>query len=352
MDNETYLSPDEAVARGFADLVIDVKPRSFEMVAIKNKINMSKTKNMLNIVIAAVNGEKFVNQMYYNTKGDEIQIFQANPAKYGIGDKTSIEEGEVRLSDGTMLTIVNYEISNIEKELEMVEEVVVEEVIEEAPIAEVIEEAPVAEEVKEETPVAEEIKEEAPVAEVIEEEKVVAEFNEGPAPKEIIEAPKAVAQAMEPAKEEVVAEEVIEEVAPIAMDEAPEVAPVAELEVEEVVASIESAPEVEPVAEEEIPAVEPKMEEEVLEPKMEEEVIEEVAPDYEAMYKEVMARLDALEAKIGASEEFEVLATEAIDTLARNTSSAFKPEARKVAKVNENVAPKGLSIFQRMRHNK
>ena len=112
---------------------------------------MSKTKNMLNIVIAAVNGEKFVNQMYYNTKGDEIQIFQANPAKYGIGDKTSIEEGEVRLSDGTKLSILNYEISNIEKEVEKVEEVVAEEVIEEAPVSEeVIEEAPVAEGVKEE----------------------------------------------------------------------------------------------------------------------------------------------------------------------------------------------------------
>lgn len=340
MDNETYLSPDDAVARGFADLVIDVKPRSFEMVAVKNKLNMSKTKNMLNIVIAAVNGEKFVNQMYYNTKGDEIQIFQANPAKYGIGDKTSIEEGEVRLSDGTKLSILNYEISNIEKEVEKVEEVVAEEKIEDAPVSE---------EVKEEAPVAEEVKEETPVAEDVKEEKPVAEFNEGPAPKEIEEAPKAVAQAIEPAKEEAPVAEVIEEVAPVASEEEkiaePKMEEPAKVEVEEVIASIEDEPKAEPVAEEEIPAVEPKMEE---------EVVEEVDPmvEHQKAMDDMVSRIEALEAKIGASEEFEALATEAIDTLARNTSSAFKPEARKVAKVDENYVPKSLSIFQKMRYNK
>ena len=45
-------------------------------------------------------------------------------------------------------------------------------------------------------------------------------------------------------------------------------------------------------------------------------------------------------------------AAEAIDTLARNTSSAFKPEARKVSKANDSSAPDGLSLFQRMRFNK
>ena len=289
MDNETYLSPDDAVARGFADLVIDVKPRSFEMVAVKNKLNMSKTKNMLNIVIAAVNGEKFVNQMYYNTKGDEIQIFQANPAKYGIGDKTSIEEGEVRLSDGTKLSILNYEISNIEKEVEKVEEVVAEEKIEDAPVSE---------EVKEEAPVAEEVKEETPVAEDVKEEKPVAEFNEGPAPKEIEEAPKAVAQAIEPAKEEAPVAEVIEEVAPVASEEEkiaePKMEEPAKVEVEEVIASIEDEPKAEPVAEEEIPAVEPKMEE---------EVVEEVDPmvEHQKAMDDMVARIEALEAKIGAT---------------------------------------------------
>ena len=346
MDNETYLSPDEAVARGFADLVIDVKPRSFEMVAVKNKLNMSKTKNMLNIVIAAVNGEKFVNQMYYNTSGDEIQIFQANPAKYGIGDKTSIEEGEVRLSDGTMLSIQGYEISNIEKEVAKVEEVVAEEVIEDAPAKE---DAP-----KEDAPKEEESKEE----EVIE-EKPVAEFNEGPAPKEAIEEekPKAVAQAIvEPAVELVAKEEVV------AMDEPKMEEPKMEepvVAVEEVATKEEMSKEemteevvaTEEVAIEEVVAEEEIAIEEVVEA-IEEEVVEEVDPmvEHQKAMDAMVARIEALEAKIGASQEFETLATEAIDTLARNTSSAFKPEARVVSKVNENAPSKGMSIFQRMRN--
>ena len=327
MDNETYLSPDDAVLRGFADEVIDVKPRSFEMVAVKNNLNMSKTKNMLNIVIAAVNGEKFVNQMYYNTKGDEIQVFQSNPAKYGVGDKTSIEEGDVRLSDGTMLSIKNFEIANIEKEVEKTE--VEEEVIAEAPI---VEEAPVAEEVIEEAPVA---------VEVVEEEKVVAEFNEGPAPKEVEEAPKAVAQAIE-----IPAPATFEEVAPVAPVAVEEVAPVKEVApiaveeaapVEEVIAAIDEV-EVAPI---EVAPIEVAPEE-VLDPMVE----------HQKAMDDMVSRLEALEAKIMSSQEFETLATEAIDTLARNTSSAFKPEARAVAKVGENATPKGLSIFQRMRHNK
>ena len=321
MDNETYLSPDDAVLRGFADAVIDVKPRSFEMVAVKNKLNMSKTKNMLNIVIAAVNGEKFVNQMYYNTIGDEVQIFQANPAKYGVGDKTSIEEGEVRLSDGTMLSIVGYEISNIEKEVAKVEEVVaVEEVTEDAP--------------KEDAPKEEE-----------KEEKPVAEFNEGPAPKEAIEEekPKAVAQAIaEPAVELVAKEEVVAMEEP-KMEEPKMVEPIVEepvVAVEEVVVTPEVA--VEEVSIEEMVTA------------IEEDVVEEVDPmvEHQKAMDAMVARIEALEAKIGASAEFETLATEAIDTLARNTSSAFRPEARKVAKVTEDSTPKGMSIFQKMRLNK
>ena len=321
MDNETYLSPDDAVLRGFADAVIDVKPRSFEMVAVKNKLNMSKTKNMLNIVIAAVNGEKFVNQMYYNTIGDEVQIFQANPAKYGVGDKTSIEEGEVRLSDGTMLSIVGYEISNIEKEVAKVEEVVaVEEVTEDAP--------------KEDAPKEEE-----------NEEKPVAEFNEGPAPKEAIEEekPKAVAQAIaEPAVELVAKEEVVAMEEP-KMEEPKMVEPIVEepvVAVEEVVVTPEVA--VEEVSIEEMVTA------------IEEDVVEEVDPmvEHQKAMDAMVARIEALEAKIGASAEFETLATEAIDTLARNTSSAFRPEARKVAKVTEDSTPKGMSIFQKMRLNK
>ena len=334
MDQETYLSPDEAVLKGFADAVIDIKPKPYSMMAINKQLNMSKTKNMLNIVIAAVNGSEFVNQMYYNTKGDEVQIFQANPAKYGIGDKTSMEEGEVRLSDGTMLSIVAFEITNIEKEIEQPEEVVAEEAVPEGEVK-VEEEAPVV--------AVKEVEEVAPVAVApIEEAAPVAEFNEGPAPKEVEE--KAVAIAI--------------------VDITPEVEPVAEIApgapVEEVIAAVEAeegiapvvAPEpIEEVAVEEVP-VAPI--EEVVEVAVEEVIapIEEVVEDdaHAEIMKALIERIEALEAKLASAGEFEALATEAIDTLARSTSSAFKPEARKVATVNENTSSKGGSIFQRMRN--
>lgn len=302
MDNETYLSPDEAVKRGFADKVIDIKPKPYSMMAIKKQINMSKTKNMLNIVIAAVNGSDVVNQMYYNTKGDELNIYQANPAKYSIGDKTSMEAGDVRLSDGTMISIVNFEITNIEKEIEAATEV--------APIEEVAVEAIPEGEIKE-------VEEVAPVA---------AEFNEGPAPKEIEETPKAVAVAV--AVADVTIEDVAivaEEVEAVAVEvEAVEVVVVEEVvSVEEVIAEVEAVEEVAPIEE---VAPEAEVEEVAVEEDAHQIAMDKMVADMEM----VMARIAELESMISKSGEFEALATEAIDSLARNTSSAFKPEARKV----------------------
>jgi len=340
MDQETYLSPDEAVLRGFADAVIDVKPKPYSMMAIKRELNMKSTRNILNVVIAAVNGSSVVNQMYYNTKGDELQIFQSNPAKFGVGDKTSVEAGDIRLSDGTMLSIVNFEITNIEKEVEQPEEVVAEEAIPEGEVK-VEEAAPVAVE-----PIKEEV---APVAvePVKEEAAPVAEFNEGPVPAEVEEKAKAVAVAIgditpaepvivEPIAAEPVGAPVEEVIAAVEAEEAaPVVVPVEEVAVEEVAPVVE--PVVEPIAvEEEIPAVE--------------EVAVEDDNAEKAVIDALILRIEALEAQIVKSDEFEALATEAIDTLARSTSSAFKPEARKVATVNKDITPKGGSIFQRMRN--
>ena len=342
MDNETYLSPDEAVSRGFADEVIDVKPKPYAMMAIKKDLNMSKlnVRNQLNVVIAALNGASVVNQMYYNTKGDEIQIFQANPAKYGKEDKTSLEEGEVRLSDGTMLEIKNFEIVNITKEIEA-DEPVAEEAIPEGEVEEV-----------------------APVAVEVEESKPVAENNVGPAPEEILT--KAVAQVID----EAVAVEVVEE-APVAVV-AETVAPVAIEEVvavEEVVATYDEAVAVvEPaIAVEEVPvapveeviaAVEEVQEgEPVVEPVIEEVAVEEVDTHQEVMdameakLVALLARIEALEGSSMSAGADMKAAGEAIDLLARNTSSAFKPEAKKVSKSNDASAPIGLSLFQRMRFN-
>ena len=294
MDQETYLSPDEAVLKGFADEVIDIKPKPFSMMAIKNEINMKSTRNILNVVIAAVNGSEVVNQMYYNTKGEELQIFQANPAKYGKGDKTSLESGEVRLSDGTMLKIKNYEIESIEKEVE--QPAVAEEAVPEG-------------EVK-----AEEV---APVA----------AFNEGPAPE------KALAKAVN-----------MEPEAPKAME--PETPKAMEPEVPKAM-----EPEVPKAMEPEVPAaMEPEAApvQEVIEAVEEEEKADPMIEHQKAM-DDMVKRIEALEKKIAESGEFETLATEAIDTLARNTSSAFKPEARKVEKVEAKKYNGGASIFQRFK---
>tara|TARA_R110002124_G_scaffold2679_3_gene16919 strand:+ start:996 stop:2795 length:1800 start_codon:yes stop_codon:yes gene_type:complete len=306
MDNETYLSPDEAVLKGFADEVIDVKPKPYSMMAIKKELNMSKTRNILNQVIAAVNGSDVVNQMYYNTKGDELQIYQSNPAKYGVGDKTSMEAGDVRLSDGTMVKIVNFEITEIEKEVEAAP--VAEDAIPEGEVAPIEEVAPVAEV--------------APIAEV----KPVAENNVGPAPKEILEPAKAVSLVVGDVKK--VEDAPVAEVAPI-IEDAPivEVSPIAEVEVapiEEVIAEVEIA-----------------------EPLMADDVDPMV--EHQQAMADLLARIEALESKISSSEEFETLATQAIDTLARNTSSAFKPESKKVGtkKVESN---EGNSIFTRFKN--
>ena len=319
MDNETYLSPDEAVKRGFADEVIDVKPKPYQMMAIKREVNMKNTRNILNVVIAAINGSEVVNQMYYNTKGEELQIYQANPAKYGIGDKTSMEKGDVRLSDGTMISIVNFEISNIEKE---------------------VEEAPVAEEAIPEGEVA---VEDAPIV-----EKPVAENNVGPAPVDPIEKPKAVAQAvvnvtkiddepvatLAPAVEPVA---VIEPVAPVAAD------PIEPTTVE----VIQSIDPIEPAAE---PVVEPIAVEPIVEePIAEEDSHAQKMVELEAKCMDLMARIEALESKQGSNQEFENLATEAIETLAKNTSSAFRPEAQLVM-VKEDESSKGNSIFTRFKN--
>tara|TARA_R110000737_G_scaffold21253_1_gene39659 strand:- start:9 stop:1868 length:1860 start_codon:yes stop_codon:yes gene_type:complete len=329
MDNETYLSPDEAVLRGFADEVIDVKPKPYAMMAIKKDLNMSKlnVRNQLNVVIAALNGASVVNQMYYNTKGDEIQIFQSNPAKYAKEDKTSLEAGEVRLSDGTMLEIKNFEIVNITKEVETETPVVAEDAIPEG-------------EVKTE--------ELAPVAEVVKEDVAnpVAENNVGPAPEEILT--KAVAQAID--KPLAVVADTVATVADVPVVAVDPIEPVVAVEevpaapVEEVIAAVEEGQEIAP---------------DVNTTAVEEEVItddtnahEEAMKSLELKISDLLARIELLEGNSENADADMKAAAEAIDTLARNTSSAFKPEARKVSKANDSSAPDGLSLFQRMRFNK
>jgi ATP-dependent protease ClpP protease subunit len=323
MDNETYLSPQEAVEYGFADMIVDIKPKSYEMTANnKNEINMSKTLNILNKVIGMVNKSEFINQIYSDLEGQEIEIFQMDPSTYSVGDRTSMEEGQVVLSDGSKLTISEGKISEIDRSAEGVEEAAPEagDFNEgEAPKMEEEEIVSEKEEMMDEEPKMEmEPKMEAPIEEMIEveaKEEVAIEA------KEIeVEAKEIEVEAKEieaEAKEEVMEEEVIE-------------------------------------AKEEIMEEEVKMdghsEEEMMdEPKMEEEVEEMKEDEYMVALE---ARIEALEAKLGEYEnkfealnKFENIATEAIDTLANNTVSTFKPEARVTSTPS---ASKG-SIFSQLK---
>lgn len=344
MDNETYLSPQDAVDYGFADMIVDIKPKSYEMTSnTKNEINMSKTLNILNKVIGMVNKSEFINQIYSDLEGGEIEIYQADPATYAVGDKTSMEEGEVVLSDGSKLTIVDGKIAEINRSADA--DVDAEEVVD----GEFNEgEAPKMEE------------EEVSVEEIISEDE--PKMDEHEAPVEV------------PAEEEVPTEEPAPAEAPKKKDDMPSVVIETTEQIittkETVAVEVEEAKEVEAkeeVMEEEVEMKEEVMEDEVKmdghseeemmdEPKMEEEVIEEEMKEYVSMdeYNSLKERMEVLEAKLGdyeskfeAISKFENIATEAIDTLASNTVSNFKPEAKAVS------APTATgSIFNQLKNKR
>lgn len=165
MDNETYLNPQQAVEYNFADAVVDIKPKPFEMATnIKKELNMTKALNVLSKVIAMVNKSDFVNQLYYSTTGTELEIYQKDPAVYAEGDRTNLESGEVVLSDGATITIEDFVITKIDKG----------------------------------TPA-----EEAPKEEIPAEDATAADANVGPAPTEVVaadpvEAPTEVPVAADP----------------------------------------------------------------------------------------------------------------------------------------------------------
>ena len=308
MDKESYLLPQEAVDLGFADMIVDIKPKSYEMTANNQKpINMSKTLNILNKVIGMVNKSEFINQIYSDLEGGEVEIFQVDAATYQVGDRTSMEEGEVVLSDGSKLTIVEGKISEINRSAE----------------GEVAPEA--------------------------------AEFNEGEAPKEILteEMVEEDAPAMEQADEIMAEDDIIEEAAP-AVEEVVEAMPKSIVETKKETVTTKEVINAEVEAKEDVVAVEEvemKDEEVMMDEEMkEEEMIEEKMDDHseealevtedhmadmhatigalDARIKELEDMIFGYESKFEALSKFENIATEAIDTLASNTVSNFKPEAR------------------------
>ena len=369
MDNETYLSPHEAVANGFADVVADIKPKSYQMTTNTNKkINMSKTLNILNRVIAKVSGADFINQLYYDNTGAEIEIFQKDPATYSVGDRTNVENGEVKLSDGATLKIKDFVIDEIDREIEAAAEPAV------API--VAPEPAVAPIVAPEPAVAD------PVAKPVVETKSKDEM-----PSSVIEKVESTVTT-----KEVVAAEISEiskwevdvvndtfdigdkvEYKQTEEEDSPKSVHAGEYELEDgrkilvdgdaIIQFIKPATSVAPEAkldEDGKPIVaafnEGPAPKKVLTPEAVEKedkmlgVLNQLHGAVTSLEKKVTALTgqgaDA-KAEIAKLQEFENLAAEAIDTLAGSTSSSFKPEAR-VAKV-EVVIPGGSSIFQKLK---
>lgn len=347
MDNETYLSPKDAIKYGFADSILDIKPKSFEM-AVKQKINisMSKTFNVLNKVIGKINGADFINQLYYTESGDEIEISQGDSSTYKVGDSVSEKDGVIKLSDGAQLTIeegkikeINRDVENLDEDqpnvdvvedsfnegeapkLEVVEEVIEEEVVEDTPIekskdampGKVVEKTESTITTKE--TVATEIKELSSwEVSVINESFEIGDvveykpYKEGDDPKsvgageyllddgrKILTNSDGVIKYIEPSQGGEVANEVVEESKVIENKE--------ESDIEEKMKALED---------------------------LVNNKLDEIAKSIKASNKK--------------SNDFEELVTEAIDTLAKNTSSAFKPDAQAIVKEEF----KG-SIFQKLR---
>lgn len=116
MDAETYLDADMAIKYNFADEKAELEKRPKAVGVNKQKITkMSKTKNALNKIIGMVQGSPIVNQLYYDDKGGDVEIFQKDPSTYAIGDRTSLESGVIKLSDGAVVTIVDFVITDIDR---------------------------------------------------------------------------------------------------------------------------------------------------------------------------------------------------------------------------------------------
>ncbi|AGO49031.1 putative tail protein [Cellulophaga phage phi13:1] len=359
MDNETYLSPQDCVDQGFADMVVDVKPKPFEMaLQIKNEINMSNTLNVLKRVIGMVNQSAFINQVYYDQIGEEIEIFQQDPATYKVGDRTSLEksgEDGVKLSDGSILTIEDFKITDINRSITEDEK--------EATFNEGS--APKAEE---------EIPNQEPKV-----EEVIEEKSKDAMPSKVIETTESTVSTKETVAakisrinkwEDEVEQDTFEigtKVTYIPTELDPGIGSIGAGEWE-----LEDGRKILTDSDGIIQFIKPKPETDINNVEVEEEqmkVDEEMKVDEKMKaddslemiekekYDAVVSKLDELqnkfiqleektEAKFSQIQKFEDSAAETIELLANSTSTNFRPESRAIAKVDENV---GKSIFQRSR---
>tara|TARA_R110000796_G_scaffold5390_8_gene20256 strand:+ start:2359 stop:4218 length:1860 start_codon:yes stop_codon:yes gene_type:complete len=283
MDNETYLLPNEAVAKGFADMVVNIKQVPYEMANKPNKqINMSSTINMLKQVIAKVNGSQFVNQLYYNEAGGAVEIYQADASQYQTGDRTDLIDGDHKLSDGSTLTITGGVITEITKG-----DVIVEDDLTSPALAPQV-------------PIIVEDIVEKPVPGI---GPSAAEFNEGPAPANPMSAEH---------------EKMAEHDKPMAAEHE------------------KMAEHEEKVPMSAFKALEEKLE--MISAKLDEKMAEHD--------KKMIDQDEKMSAQSQKSNKFQDIATEAIESIVNNTVSGFKPSARVVSEQAQ-ASPMGETIFQK-----
>jgi ATP-dependent protease ClpP protease subunit len=280
MDNETYISASDAVRYGFADEIANIEKRPKVMAISKLKpSNMKKTLNILNQVIALVGNKPIINQSYYDDKGGDIEVFQQDPSCYSVGDRTSVEKGPVKLQDGSILNIKDFIIESIDKS------------------------APVSTDTN--IPVVPAQGGEVPVP-------VTASFNEGSAP--VVEAPvetKPTEMKTETTKTETTKTEPVVPVAVVtaAAVEAP------------VVPAVE-APVVEAPKEGEGGTIVVSLKE-----------FQDLVANYKSL-SETVANLvkgqGIVQGQMKEASKFEEIATEAIEMIAKNTTSNFRPAAKAI----------------------
>ena len=387
MDNETYLTANGALENGFADEVVTMNKRSYSMIANnKKQTNMLKTLNILNKVKMMVTKAEFVNQLYYNVDGGEIEIAQKDPSTYAVGDRTNVEMGSVKLLDGSSLEIKDFNIEKIDKSVEAAfnegpapkddtvalatEDTVVGDVVE-AVEAAAAEEVVVVDEAVEETVEAATEATEEVVEEVVEETvEAAAETTEEVTEEEIAVV---AVETTDP-----VVEEVVEEVAEVVAAQISEMT-TWEMEVVEDVFEVGTTVHYNPYEGDEPKAIssgEYKLKDgrkilvdsegviQLIKPALEVEVEIKVPMDEENIkiltdllekqnqtistlnlrVEELATSNEEAKLKFENLQKFETAATETIEAMAANTVSTFKPEPKEQVEVDLHV---GKSIFQR-----
>lgn len=315
MDAETYLTAEMAKTYGFVDEIADLqeRPKAKSVANTQKLSNMSKLTNVLNAVISGISGSKYVNQMYYDKDGGKFEIFQTDLATYKVGDQTDLKSTEVTVgADGSVLTIdENGFITKIDKSKspDMVDESekgdpLKEQVKEKLENEVEDEKEEVKEDAKMEGTAGTDVAEDARMrAKAKVDAKAQADEAKTKEDDEILAKAKAITDARAGVKaEEQPAGETNEGKAP-------------EVEKPETVATVTA----------------PKMEDSAPVSREEFEAILDIVSELKAEVEALKSGADATAKAVEEGKEFEETAVKAIQAIAQNVSSDFKPEARAIA---------------------